>query len=648
MADVQHKEEKEIKPDQQSPVPEQGEQPTPPTSEAQEEEPVKTEEEGWIEVKKNKKKGKEVTSPTHEPKKKHHHNKEGGAVAAAASPSSSPTGASHQDDEIKERWNKEEEVLRTKLILTDHFPWSLAPIKKQEAGSSKPTNTWSQKLFPGQKKEDEGSKAQEVPLTLVGAAHFDFHKDRKQTPDTVAVAALQVCSFPDFQVLYERVREFKLSEPYVPNYLSWREVGPLAELLNELKEAEPNRFPQVLLVSGSAVLSPRGFGIAAHLGALLNVPTIGVAKKFIPIEGWNDQRAKKFAHDNLTARGEAVEITSQHDRSIVLGAALRLGDGPRGGAIVYVTAGHRVSLETAIDIVRHCSATPTKGVQPTHTVELKVKDELKKIDARTKPVHPGGRGKPNRGQPLQNGKGGGRGKGQGKAGQGQGAGQQGQGAGQQGHGAQGQQGQGRKQGQGAGAGSPQGGQGPRRHGQGGQGQVQQGGQQGRGGHGGPKKGGHQGANKGAPRGGKQGGGQANVWQTKAHPAPVGAQQQPSTSNATMAAPVAVDQQQHTQQAPATQQQQQHQGGKRQLGGGASGNKQQQKQGGGGGGGRGRQQQKQGGGGGNKQQQPRQQLQPKKPQQSSPANNAETSTTTSSSPSDHQQQQPAAEGAATTQ
>jgi endonuclease V len=100
-------------------------------------------------------------------------------------------------------------------------------------------------------------------------------------------------------VIYEDFLPVKLKLPYIAGFLAFREVTPLLDLLQTLKQVNPNIFPQVIIVDGNGMLHPRGFGLASHLGVLANVPTIGVAKNFLQID---DGENLKMAHVKVIAR----------------------------------------------------------------------------------------------------------------------------------------------------------------------------------------------------------------------------------------------------------------------------------------------------------------------------------------------------------
>lgn len=121
--------------------------------------------------------------------------------------------------------------------------------------------------------------------------------------------------------------------PYVPGLLGFREVPALAEAFAKLRNK-----PDLILVDGHGLAHPRAFGTACLLGVVLDVPTIGVAKSVLVGE------AAALPDD----AGAAVPLMW---KGRAIGMALRTR---RGANPLYVSVGHRVSLPTAVDWVRHC------------------------------------------------------------------------------------------------------------------------------------------------------------------------------------------------------------------------------------------------------------------------------------------------------
>ena len=140
---------------------------------------------------------------------------------------------------------------------------------------------------------------------------------------------------PTDQVLVERPTAF----PYVPGLLSFREVPALLEALGQLSAA-----PDVILCDGHGYAHPRRFGLACHLGLWLDTPAIGVAKS--RLTGSHDEPgpAKGDVAWLLAGKGERP--------SERLGAVLRTRERVKP---VYVSAGHRISLRTALGLTLACT-----------------------------------------------------------------------------------------------------------------------------------------------------------------------------------------------------------------------------------------------------------------------------------------------------
>ena len=146
--------------------------------------------------------------------------------------------------------------------------------------------------------------------------------------------------------------ETELHLPYISGFLAFREVDPLMKLLAQVKDEQPDLMPQIVLVDGNGILHPRMCGIACHLGIVANIPTIGVAKSFLVIPGAPSMKQiKEKCRQELMKRGDHFLLSGSND--ITFGAALRTTDAAPNP--VFVSQGHRVSLETCVRIVLACS-----------------------------------------------------------------------------------------------------------------------------------------------------------------------------------------------------------------------------------------------------------------------------------------------------
>lgn len=158
-------------------------------------------------------------------------------------------------------------------------------------------------------------------------------RDRGRT----ARAAVAVLSFPALEVMETAVVQRPTRFPYVPGLLSFREVPVILDALAQL-----SCLPELVLCDGQGRAHPRGFGLACHLGLTLDLPTIGVAK------------TRLFGHHGAVPerRGEWTPLRAGKAASdAVIGAVLRSRAGTKP---LYVSAGHRISLTTAVGTVMAC------------------------------------------------------------------------------------------------------------------------------------------------------------------------------------------------------------------------------------------------------------------------------------------------------
>ncbi|KAM9209015.1 endonuclease V isoform 1-T1 [Dugong dugon] len=183
-------------------------------------------------------------------------------------------------------------------------------------------------------------------LQRVGGVDVSFVKG-----DSVnACASLVVLSYPELEVVYEECCMVNLLAPYVSGFLAFREVPFLAEAVRQLQKKEPSLLPQVLLVDGNGLLHHRGFGVACHLGVLTDLPCIGVAKKLLQVDGLEKNNLHKEKIQLLQAGGDTFPLVG--DSGIVLGMALKSHD--RSTNPLYVSVGHKISLEAAVRLTRAC------------------------------------------------------------------------------------------------------------------------------------------------------------------------------------------------------------------------------------------------------------------------------------------------------
>ena len=143
----------------------------------------------------------------------------------------------------------------------------------------------------------------------------------------VTRAAVAVLEYPGLALVERAVVRVPTRFPYVPGLLSFREAPAVLAAFEQLARA-----PDLILYDGQGIAHPRRFGIASHLGLLLDCPSVGVAKtRLVGVHGTPANRRGAW--------------TPLRDAGEVIGAVLRTRAGVRP---LYVSIGHRVSLESAV------------------------------------------------------------------------------------------------------------------------------------------------------------------------------------------------------------------------------------------------------------------------------------------------------------
>lgn len=148
-----------------------------------------------------------------------------------------------------------------------------------------------------------------------------------------AKAAVAVLSFPGLELVAQAIARVPVDFPYVPGYLSFRELPAVIAALERLET-----LPDLVLCDGQGRAHPRRLGVASHLGVATDLPTIGVAKTRL-VGDFVEPGSGKGSTSPLTIDGEVV------------GTVLRTRDRVKP---LFVSVGHRVSLDTAADVTLRC------------------------------------------------------------------------------------------------------------------------------------------------------------------------------------------------------------------------------------------------------------------------------------------------------
>ncbi|WP_309492195.1 endonuclease V [Candidatus Hecatella orcuttiae] len=184
-----------------------------------------------------------------------------------------------------------------------------------------------------------------LPLTevkLVGGVDVSYMEDR-------AKAAAVVLDFQTMEQREAKISWTRVAFPYIPTFLAFREAPPIVQAVQKLE----NR-PHLLLVDGHGVAHPLGCGLASHVGVLLKIPTVGVAKRLLC--------------------GEVGEFEGRRAPIFLGGKIVGMALAPKPGKkLLYVSVGNLITLDEAVDAVFRCIR---EHVQPE---PLKIAHQLSRV-----------------------------------------------------------------------------------------------------------------------------------------------------------------------------------------------------------------------------------------------------------------------------
>ncbi|MDK6029088.1 endonuclease V [Ignisphaera sp. 4213-co] len=156
-------------------------------------------------------------------------------------------------------------------------------------------------------------------LKIVGGVDVSYKKD-------FGCASAVAYNIQQDNVVTYTIYCDKVSIPYIPGFLAFREAPLIIKALNKI--LSKTRL-DVLFVNGHGLAHPRKFGIASHIGVVFNMPSIGVAKNLLygEIIAYGDKKA-------IVVNGNVVGyvITNNNHK-------------------IYVTIGHKVTAEEAMELV---------------------------------------------------------------------------------------------------------------------------------------------------------------------------------------------------------------------------------------------------------------------------------------------------------
>ncbi len=174
--------------------------------------------------------------------------------------------------------------------------------------------------------------------------------------DDKIIAVACIYDYPEINLIERAHTVRKVTFPYVPGYLSFREGPAILDLLKKLKNS-----PDLIIFDGQGIAHPKKFGLASHIGVLLDIPSIGCAKSRL-VGQFREPGLKKGSISTLLYKGDKV------------GTVLRTRTKVKP---VFVSPGHRIDFDDSVRIVMGC-ATKYRLPEPTRCADSFSKEVKKR------------------------------------------------------------------------------------------------------------------------------------------------------------------------------------------------------------------------------------------------------------------------------
>lgn len=183
------------------------------------------------------------------------------------------------------------------------------------------------------------------PIQRIAGSDISYNKQ-----DDTIYAGIIVLDYQTMQPICRSAIITKMTFPYIPGLLSFREIPALHAAWQALPEK-----PDILAMDGHGINHPRRLGVATHFGLISGQAAIGIAKNHLCGQ-YEEPDSTRGSHSYVIDQGEKI------------GYVLRTRDGVKP---VWVSPGHGVSMEQSLTIALHCS----RGVripEPTRQADLMV------------------------------------------------------------------------------------------------------------------------------------------------------------------------------------------------------------------------------------------------------------------------------------
>ena len=144
-------------------------------------------------------------------------------------------------------------------------------------------------------------------------------------------AALVVLGYPRLEPVEQYGVSQEMRFDYMSGLLTFREGAPLMSLFKKV-----SHNLDLVLFHSHGQAHPRRFGLASHLGVLLDIPSIGISNKIL-VGRYAGLSNEKFSVEPIIDGSESV------------GMALRSRENKNP---IFISIGHKVDLDSSVRLVK--------------------------------------------------------------------------------------------------------------------------------------------------------------------------------------------------------------------------------------------------------------------------------------------------------
>ena len=199
-------------------------------------------------------------------------------------------------------------------------------------------------------------------IRYIGGLDISFDK----IDPTKGCAFLSIYDLDSDKIVYEDHILCNLTIPYISGFLGFREIPEYMKLLNKCKTSN-SIYPDVIMIDGFGILHHRCFGSASHIGFDANIPSIGVAKTLLCVDGLEEKTVKADFKASCKNTGDYIKLIGTSGKTY--GVAIK--SAPLVENPIFVSIGHKISLESAIKLV-------------TLTCKFRVPEPIRNSDIKSK------------------------------------------------------------------------------------------------------------------------------------------------------------------------------------------------------------------------------------------------------------------------